>query len=395
MATLADMPDPHALLPVTVTAAFFSGMAPALVASARASLAERFQVDDRRAGSLTLALRLGMIPGMLTGGMTVDQGGSPALLIVASLVMAVGLSCLAVSRSLIQGLGAALVLGVSAGSLAIGSLMLMPQAFAPYGPPAALNLGTLFYTFGALLAGSLAERLARPWGWQRALLVIALFTLTPGLAAALSPIEAIGPPKGKVDQVFETLAFWLAGLFLVLYFPLQTGVAGGATRALTDLGHLPHLASLLTGCFWLAYLGARLGMGLILGGMDVPAAAEMWIVMALAIAAAVAIGNMAGTDRSTSGSLCLLAAGVSLGPLFPTVLGTLFVLFPGSRGTAIAAACAMGFLGDALLSPSIEGVARRAGVRVALRFGMVLALLLAAVALLLALLASSQGGRGA
>jgi MFS family permease len=378
------MAESQALVPATLVAAFFAGLAPALLAALRPFVGQRFQVDDRRARRTGIALRLAMIPAMVATGSIVDHGESQVLLVVASMVLALGLTGLAVSRSLIQAVLAAVLVGTAGGALAVGSLALMPRAFAPASAFAAMNLGALSITLGMLVAAPLAERLIGRADLRQALLFIALLALLPGLAASLTPWEVRPAAEAQLDRVVETLDFWLAAAFLVLYFPVQAAVARDARRYLTELHHGPRQALLWMGSFWLAYLAARLGLGLLFRDKLFLPNTEMWIVFVLVIAAASALGNMAGTANPISGSLGLLVLGVSLGPLAPTVLGKVFVLFPDGPGTACGAACAVGCLGETLLTPGLEGIARRAGVRMGLRIALVLVLILAAVVLVLA-----------
>jgi len=374
-----------ALLAATLSAAFFAGAMPALVAGLGSSLAQPFQVNEKRIGILAATLRLAMIPALFLSGVIVDRVGFQVVLVVGSMLGALGLTALAVSRSLVQATAACVLLGLAAAGLTIGSLMLMPRAFAPYDSSAALNLGAAFFTLGALLCPPLVCRAVGRWGVRQALLVLALLALLPGVTGALSPGAAAPPADDKIAEVFDSLVLWLIGLFLFLYWPVETTLARVGTRFLTDLGHTPGRVSLYAGGFWLAYVLARLGAAVALGERVFLPDAEMWLTLALTLAASIAIGNMAGTDGSTSGALGLLVVGVGLGPLVPTALGKVFALFPEARGTAAGTLCAIGLLGDALLAPPLARIARRAGVRLALRLALVLTLVMAALALLLAL----------
>jgi fucose permease len=126
------------------------------------------------------------------------------------------------------------------------------------------------------------------------------------------------------------------------------------------------------------FLGARLVTALLQEGGTLPKNhAAAWYLEILALLAAVILGNMAGARTPLSAGLGLLLVGAFFGPIFPTLVGLLFLQFPHERGTAFGAMFAIGAVGNLLLPPLIGAHARRTNVQRALIIPMVLALLLA------------------
>jgi fucose permease len=100
----------------------------------------------------------------------------------------------------------------------------------------------------------------------------------------------------------------------------------------------------------------------------------------------VVLGNLSGTRNRATAAWGLLAVGALFGPIFPTLVGTLFRAFDEpQQGTAYGAMFAFGTTGSLILPPVIGAYARRTSVRKALRIPTVVALLLASSALVLAL----------
>jgi fucose permease len=179
---------------------------------------------------------------------------------------------------------------------------------------------------------------------------------------------------------------WLTGLVLLLYGPLEGSIGTWATTYLTELGYRERRAALLLSGFWLAFLAARLLAAVLQQKGVLHAHSEVWLILALSLVAAVALGNLAGTHRRGNAGFGLLLVGAAFGPIFPTLVGYLFNHFhPYDHGSAYGAMFAIGATGSLFLPPLIGAYARRTSVRTSLRIPTVVALLLAAVSLVLAL----------
>jgi fucose permease len=382
------MTDSEVLIPAMIASTLVFGLTTVLPASVRGALARRLGRDENRLGGLLATFQFTLAPMLLAAGLAVDRWGAQGVIIIGSLGTALGLSVLAVSRTSGQVLAALVLLGVGVAGVGMGGSVLMPQAFFPRHPVAGTAIGMLFFTLGALAAPGLGQRLVGRWGLRQGLLLLALLTLVPGVTAALTPWPEQVQPPIDLGPALKHPVLWLAGLLLLLYVPVEALLASWSTRFLVEMGHVPSVASTLTSGFWLSFLATRLGTGLFLGEYQlVIADPEPWLVMTLAVLAAILLGNLVGTVRLGNASLGLILVGASLGPMFPALLGMMFRLYPRELwGTAGGVVWALGMLGGLILPPLFRGRVERQGIRNALRVPMVLSLVTAFGALVLALL---------
>jgi fucose permease len=271
----------------------------------------------------------------------------------------------------------------------------MPEAFFKDNPAASSNLGNVFFGLGALVTPALAEVLIRRAGFRRTMILLALFCLALTVVTILTPAgafpsratpEELPTQHADVGKILSDPVLWLTGLVFLLYGPLEGAMGTWATTYLTELGYREGRAALLLSGFWLTFLAARLMTAIWLQQGVLPEDSEPWVILVLALVAAVALGNLAGTHKRGSAGAGLLLVGAAFGPIFPTLVGILFKHFePYQRGTAYGAMFAIGATGSLFLPPLIGAYARRTSVRKALRIPAVVALLLAAAVLLLAL----------
>jgi fucose permease len=374
--------------PVTITSAFVVGMVLALLGSIKLPLAKRLELNEVRVGGLLSALMLALIPLMLLSGILIDQLGVRGVLLVGSLVTALALFGLALSQTYAHALGAILVAGAGAACLSSGSSVLMPRAFFPDNLAASANLGNVFFGLGALVTPKLADFLIRGLGFRRALGLLAIGSLVPALLASLTLAGAFPVPvqHGDLWAVLSSPILWLTGLAFFLYAPLEGSLSTWATTYLTEVGMRENRAAWLLSGFWLAFLTARLFTAVLQHRGVLPQGSEPWLLVILALASAVFLGNMAGANRENSAIGGLLLVGAFFGPIFPTLVGILFGHFPSQdHGTAFGAMFALGASGSLVLPPLIGGYARRTSVRKALRIPVFMALALAAVLLVLGL----------
>jgi fucose permease len=292
---------------------------------------------------------------------------------------------LALSETVLKALAAILLAGAGGACLSTASSVLMSKAFFPDNEPASQNFGNVFFALGALVTPAIVAALLQRLAYRRVLGVVALVCLFPALLAALTESRAFGPggSPAELGTVLRSPTLWLAGLALLLYAPLEGSLGAWATQYLTDRGFRERKAAWLLSGFWLMFLAARLVTALLQERNSLFTGA--WLMVALALAAAVFLGNMAGARTGFGGAVGLLLVGACFGPIFPTLVGMLFVRFPHERGTAFGAMFAIGAVGNLLLPSLIGAYARRTTVQRAMTIPMVMALLLALVTLIFGL----------
>jgi hypothetical protein len=169
-----------------------------------------------------------------------------------------------------------------------------------------------------------------------------------------------------------------AALVLAFIYPLEA-LAGSWSQEVQGNGTLVHQGL----AFTIAFLSSRILFAYLCDVGVVPRGMEGWAWIVLALAAAVLLGNMVSENVSHQ-AIAFAALGLLLGPLQPTLFGTLFdSINPAERGSvagfvlAAGAASAMGLTFTR---------AHAQGGRANLHIMMWLALLASGAALALALL---------
>jgi fucose permease len=369
---------------VTIAGAFVVGMVLVLLGNLGPVLAKRLNLSEGRGEWLVSGMNLSLIPMMLGSGIWIDELGVRNVLFMGALVTALGVFFLGMSQTPAKALGSILLVGVGGACLSTGVSVLMADAFFGEGREAASqNLGNVFFGLGALLAPALADWSIQRLGHYRALNLVALITLLPAMIALLTVSDAPGfgtPKTANLVTVFRHPALWVAGLMFFLYGPVERLLGTWASQYLGELGFRERGAAWLLTVFWMAFLAARLGAAFLQWHVLPPRNSEAWVIVVLALAAAVCLGNLAGARSGVAAGLAWLLVGAFLGPIFPTLVGALFDYFPQTRGTAYGAMFALGSLGNLFLPPVIGAYARSHTVHRAMRIPMVMTVALALVA---------------
>jgi fucose permease len=373
---------------VTISGAFVFGMLLVLLESLRTALGKRLNLSETRVDWLVAALNLALVPMMPVSGILCDELGVKPVFLVGSLVTALAVFALAVSDTSPRTLGAILLAGIGGACLSTGSSVLMSRAFFPDNEPASQNLGNVFFGLGALVTPALVAGLFRRLDYRRAVGFVALLCLLPAFIAAFTEQNEFAGHGGPLllADLLRNPVLWLAGLVLLLYAPLEGSLSTWAPQYLLDQGFGARAAAWLLSGFWLMFLAARLGTALALEQGILPKTyTAAWLNVVLALAAAVFLGNMAGARTRLSGAMGLLLVGAFFGPIFPTLVGMLFLHFHEARGTAFGVMFAVGAVGNLVLPPLVSVHARRSTVQHAMVIPMVAALLLALAALVFGL----------
>ena len=357
---------PSTLLMMTVSGAVLAGFLLAVFPV----MAARHRDRGRIPWSAAL-----FIPALLAAGLATDLIGGRQIVFIGSLLA----GALVMSLSRPHGssnLFPSVLLALGEACLAIGSAVLMPEAFTADNPTASINLGMMFVALGGLVGGAVS-RLWPEWRIPgRFSITIALLCLVPAILAAITgqPERLAGSPSHGANPGIIVAA----ALVLALVYPLEA-LAGCWSQEEWRAGTLapPGLA------FAVAFLSSRFLFAYLCDSGMIARGTEGWAWIFLAVAAAVLLGNMASEGVSRA-AVAFAALGLLLGPLQPTLLGILFdSISPGERGSATGfvlvagAASAMGL--------TLTG-ARSQGGRANLHVMLWLALLATGAALALALL---------
>jgi fucose permease len=382
------------LTALTIAAAVAFGLVLTLLGSIKLALAKRLGLGEAQVGGLLSALNLALIPMMLLSGFLIDAWGPRHIILVGSVLTAVGLYSLTIRPTYRWALLCILVVGMGGACLSTGSMVLMPDAFFPKAPggetnrvSAALNLGNVFFGLGCLIMPALADLLLRTVRFRWTLGLLALLCLVPAVLGLFVPPAPHIKPAGDLGAVLVHPLVWLAGLVFFLYGPVEFAIGTWATTYLTNQGFRETRAAWLLSGFWVSFFAARLGLAYLEANDVLPRHNEAWVILLMALLSAVALGHLAGAATKANAGLGLLVLGGFMGPIFPTLIGIVFQV-PALRdhqGTAYGLVFAIGSVGSLIMAPIIGASARRTSVQHSLRILMLLALMLAGVALVLGL----------
>jgi fucose permease len=382
------------LTALTIAAAVAFGVVLTLLGSIKLALAKRLGIGEAQVGGLLSALNLALIPMMLLSGFLIDRWGARHVLLAGAILTAVGLFSLTLRPTYSWALLCILVVGLGGACLSTGSMILMPEAFFPRSlgevpnrESAALNLGNVFFGLGCLITPTLADLLLRTVRFRWTLGLLALLCLLPAALALVADPMPVPRPAGDLGTVLVHPLVWLAGLVFFLYGPVEFAIGTWATTYLTNQGYRETRAAWLLSGFWLCFFAARLVLAYLEANDVLPRQNEPWVILFMALLAAVALGNLAGAASKGNAGLGLLVLGAFLGPIFPTLIGIVFQV-PALRdhqGTAYGLVFAIGSVGSLIMAPIVGASARRTTVQHSFRILMLLALMLAASALVLGL----------
>jgi fucose permease len=220
----------------------------------------------------------------------------------------------------------------------------------------ALNLVNLFFGLGGLTTPFISANLFKR-NWVRLCYTVATLTL---LTLAVQVVTQMPAPAGasgfvltQAGPILGRPLLFLLGLLLFLYVSCEVGVWNWLPRHLIAQG-IPESRALniLSLGFALGLLVGRAGVSPIL--IRVP---PIQVTLAASIAMAVTTFLMLRTTKPALAAALVFIAGLSMAPVFPTVLAITGAAFPRMTGTAIGFVITCGWAGLAVSSRIIGAIA--------------------------------------
>jgi len=343
------------LIFAAILAIFVYGMTAAMLGTILPELSERFRLTPAQNGAIAFAQALGLMLASLGVGPLLDTEGDKVGLVLGLAFVAAALLMLPRSRGFRSIAALLFVLGVGGGIVVTGANALVSGVAAEH-RATALNLVNLFFGLGGLATPFIAANLFKR-NWVRLCLTVAGLAAGALAVQALAPMPAATGASGFVlsqaGPVLGRPLLFLLGLFLFLYVSCEVGVWNWLPRHLIAQG-VPESRALniLSLGFALGLLLGRLAASSVL--LRVPA---VQVTLAASIAMALTTFLMLRTSRAGTAAVLVFLAGLSMAPVFPTILALTGAAFPQMTGTAIGFVITCGWAGLAVSSKVIGAIA--------------------------------------
>ena len=339
------------LILAVILAIFVYGMVAATLGTILPNLSDRFGLTPSQNGSIAFAQALGLILASLAVGPLLDAEGKKVGLVLGLSLILVALAFLPRSSGYRTLILLMFVMGVGGGILITGANALASDVGGVH-RGSVLNLVNLFFGLGGFVTPFLAANLLGK-NWVHLCYSIAGFTavtLAFEIATRMpAPVAAHSSSFAGAAHLLQQPVLWLLGFFLFLYVSCEVGVWNWLPQHLIAQG-IPKSRALnvLSVGFALGLLFGRVLVSPVL--IHVPATA---VLLFASVAMAITTFFMLRTRKPG----VALALGISMAPVFPTTLAVVGDMFPAVTGTAIGFAITCGWIGLAVSSRTIGGIA--------------------------------------
>jgi fucose permease len=343
------------LIFAVILAIFVYGMVAATLGTILPNLSDRFGLTPSQNGSIAFAQALGLILASLAVGPLLDAEGKKVGLVLGLTLILIALAVLPRSSGYRTLILLMFILGMGGGIVITGANALASDVSGSH-RGSVLNLVNLFFGLGGFVTPFLAANLFGK-NWVRLCYSIASFTavtLAFEIATRMpAPVAVHSSSFAGAGHLLQQPALWLLGFFLFLYVSCEVGVWNWLPQHLIAQG-IPKSRALnvLSVGFALGLLFGRVLVSPVL--IHVPATAVLLFASA---AMAVTTYFMLRTRRPGVALALVSVAGISMAPVFPTTLAIVGDMFPAVTGTAIGFAITCGWVGLAVSSRTIGGIA--------------------------------------
>ncbi len=376
------MPSLQLLMVTTLFASFFVGACLTLLTWTTAPVRNHLKITTpRQQMGLAVAFLAFLTVIMILSGWFITGMGAKAVLIWGSLIAGFSLASLGLTNSYQNSLIAAALLGTGTAMLHTALVVIMPRAFLNVVDPAgSVNLGYIAVALGGLLMPKLYPTLLERIGIRRAFLGLGLAALLPAGMAAITA-NILFPDytsTAGIGTLLQNPLTWIITLGVFFYYCVETSVLSWTPNFLHSFSFSSRSMLLLQVTFWVALLGARALAAFVFTTTP----AFLALLLVLAILTAVSIGNMIGIDERVSSGGSYLFLGGCLGPILPTMLGLITILYGNSGPPAVGLICGLGMCGKLVSFPVMDGFLKRKWLQSAMWLTMIAALVVAIMALM-------------
>ena len=343
---------------------FVFGIVMAILGAILPLLAQRLRFDLADVGALFLVMNFSMLVCCLVLGLAMDRFGMQLEFVAGPAAVAAGLVViLSAARLSTLGIGVAL-LGIGGGALNGATNTLVADLHADaMRKNAALNLLGVFFGIGALLLpltiGALLATLSLNGILGSAALLCLLVSMYALSLRFPAPKQVNRLPIVDMPRFLRSPA--VLGMAALLFF--QSGnefMLGGylSTFLTRELAVSVSSASWLLAAYWASILVARVFLSSILLKVD----GAIAVITSAAVAVAGALLIM-GSRNATVASIGIVATGLAVAGIFPTVLGMAGARFRDHSGTVFGILLTFSLTGGMLMPWLAGNLAQSLGLR--------------------------------
>jgi fucose permease len=343
------------LILAAVLAILVYGMIASMLGTLLPELSVRFNLTPERSGDIAFAQALGLIIASILAGPLVDNRGKKTGLVLSLALIEIALVPLPRAGGFGQITFFLFILGLGGGTL-VTAAMALASDINPERRGTTLNLLTFFFGLGGLLTPLLAANLLAGNAVTLCYAVAALTAITL-LVHLTTPMP---PPSGErafrfseIGAILCRTSLYLLSMFLFLYTACEVGVWNWLARHLVAQG-IPESQALNILSLGFA-LGLLIGRAVVARILISIAAPTVTLVASALMAITTYVALQAGGPKAAW--VAVFCAGIAMAPVFPTTLAMTGQAFPKATATAMGIVTMSGWIGLAVSSKLIGGIA--------------------------------------
>ena len=344
---------------VPLLASFAIGIIFSIIGALKLELAKTLKIDNAKVGALISSLFFTITIVVLIAGPLLDIVGHKPFAVFGFIIGFIGVFMLVSAKSYRAAVISCVILGIGATLITtMGNVLLTVVLFNGKNPPAALNLGNIFYGLGAFFTPFAIGMFLKKWGYRKTGKILAVFVLIPIIFAILArnyPQVSTGFELVKALGLFKNGVIIFAALSLFAYIGLEVSMGGWISSFASGLGFTDRNANITLSLYWIGLMAGRLiASGFGIKPLITPEIG-ISVCIILAIVAIIAIGAMTFTKSKTIAVLGVIFTGLSFGPIYPTVLGVALSNpeVAQLQGSAFGLVFAIGLLGGSTIPAAI------------------------------------------
>jgi fucose permease len=338
-----------------ILAIFVYGMIAAMLGTILPNLSERFQLTPRQNGTIAMAQAIGLIIASVSVGPLIDNQGKKVGLVLGLALIAIALFLLPKATGYRSIVAYLFLLGLGGGIIVTGGNALVSD-IGEERRATVLNLLNLFFGLGGLATPFISANLLKKDAVKLCYLtaVLTAGTLIVNFAAPIPPPSGErGFRLAEIGQLTGNPALYLLALLLFLYVACEVGVWNWLPRHLIAQGIEEGRAlNILSLGFALGLLLGRVAVAPIL--ITVP---PKTVTLAASLLMIVTTYLALQTRQPRISWVAVFCAGIAMAPVFPTTLAMVGDRFPVATASAMGIVITCGWIGLAVSSKIIGGIA--------------------------------------